>query len=103
MKSCLVGITVPEWITLLNSKIFFFVSKQKAAYTYLNQTIETFPYGQGLIEKMEEAGFVTCTAHPLTLGVASLYVGHLMPQRASDGRAWPQANRPPSHPWAGTA
>jgi hypothetical protein len=31
MKSCLVGITVPEWITLLNSKIFFFVSKQKAA------------------------------------------------------------------------
>lgn len=30
MKSCLVGVTVPEWITLLNSKIFFFVSKQKA-------------------------------------------------------------------------
>jgi hypothetical protein len=30
MKSCLVGITIPEWITLLNSKIFFFVSKQKA-------------------------------------------------------------------------
>jgi hypothetical protein len=30
MKSCLVRITVPEWITLLNSKIFFFVSKQKA-------------------------------------------------------------------------
>ncbi|MBB5055570.1 hypothetical protein HDF16_000239 [Granulicella aggregans] len=30
MKSCLVGITVPEWITLLNSKIFFFVSKEKA-------------------------------------------------------------------------
>jgi hypothetical protein len=26
----LVGITVPEWITLLNSKIFFFVSKQEA-------------------------------------------------------------------------
>jgi hypothetical protein len=31
MKSCLVGVTAPEWITLLNSKVFFFVSKPKAA------------------------------------------------------------------------
>jgi hypothetical protein len=30
MRSCLVGITAAEWITLLNSKIFFFVSRQKA-------------------------------------------------------------------------
>jgi len=29
MKSCLVGVTIPEWFTLLNGKIFFFVSKQK--------------------------------------------------------------------------
>jgi hypothetical protein len=30
MKSCLVGITIPEWLTLLNSKIFLFVEKEKA-------------------------------------------------------------------------
>jgi len=30
MKSCLVGITIPDWLTLLNSKIFFFVEKEKA-------------------------------------------------------------------------
>ncbi len=52
------------------------ISQQKAAYTYLNRTIETFPYGQEFIDKMEEAGFVACTAHPLTFGVVSLYVGH---------------------------
>jgi len=30
MKSCLVKITIPEWLSLLNSKIFFFLSKEKA-------------------------------------------------------------------------
>jgi hypothetical protein len=30
MKSCLVGITIPEWLALLNSKIFFFVEREKA-------------------------------------------------------------------------
>ena len=29
MKSCLVGVTIPEWLTLLNGKIFFYVSKEK--------------------------------------------------------------------------
>jgi len=30
MKSCLVGITIPEWLGLLNSKIFLFVEEEKA-------------------------------------------------------------------------
>ncbi len=29
MKSCLVGVTIPEWLTLLNGKIFFYVSREK--------------------------------------------------------------------------
>jgi hypothetical protein len=39
MKSCLVGVTIPEWLTLLNGKIFFFVSQQKVdvfAKSYAN-------------------------------------------------------------------
>lgn len=30
MKSCLVRITIPEWLALLNSKVFFFLSHEKA-------------------------------------------------------------------------
>ncbi len=30
MKTCLVGVSIPEWIELINSKVFFFLSKEKA-------------------------------------------------------------------------
>ncbi len=46
MKTCLVNISIPEWLTLLNSKIFFFLSREKAtrllaAYTdYDNLLLE---------------------------------------------------------------
>lgn len=30
MKSCLMNISVADWLSLLNSKIFFFVDEQKA-------------------------------------------------------------------------
>lgn len=47
MKSCLVKITAAEWLTLLNSKIFFYLSLEKAlrfaeAYAdYENTVLET--------------------------------------------------------------
>ena len=47
MKSCLVKITAPEWLTLLNSKVFFYLSLEKAlrfaeAYAdYENTILET--------------------------------------------------------------
>ena len=49
MKSCLVKVTIPEWLALLNSKIFFFVDAQKAArfaetygdYSSLLLTVDT--------------------------------------------------------------
>jgi hypothetical protein len=46
MKSCLTGITIPDWLTLLNSKMFFFVEKEKALRlaetyaTYANVLLE---------------------------------------------------------------
>lgn len=51
------------------------VSGQKAAYRYLNKTIEDFPYGTAFTALMEEAGFVHVEALPLTFGVATLYIG----------------------------
>lgn len=52
-----------------------FVSKEKSAYSYLNQTIESYPYGEKFLQMMEREGFVDLKAIPLTMGVATLYVG----------------------------
>lgn len=45
------------------------------AYRYLNQTIETFPYGNAFCALMSNAGFQNVNAHPLFFGVATIYVG----------------------------
>lgn len=51
------------------------VSKHKEAYTYLNQTIETFPYGKEFCRKIEKAGFSHVKAIPMTFGSVTIYVG----------------------------
>lgn len=45
------------------------------AYRYLNQTVETFPYGEDFCALMRDAGFRDVKAFPLTLGIATLYQG----------------------------
>lgn len=51
------------------------VSGDAPAYRYLNQTVETYPYGQAFCELMRDAGFRNVTAHPLTFGIATIYTG----------------------------
>jgi len=46
-----------------------------SAYRYLNQTIETFPYGENFCVLLKKAGFVNVKAHPLLFGVATIYAG----------------------------
>ncbi|MAF77445.1 MAG: bifunctional demethylmenaquinone methyltransferase/2-methoxy-6-polyprenyl-1,4-benzoquinol methylase UbiE [Halobacteriovoraceae bacterium] len=45
------------------------------AYSYLNKTVEDYPYGEDFLNIMREAGFKTPKAHPLTFGIATLYIG----------------------------
>lgn len=45
------------------------------AYRYLNQTIETFPYGDDFCALMEFCGFKNVKAAPLMGGIATIYVG----------------------------
>jgi demethylmenaquinone methyltransferase/2-methoxy-6-polyprenyl-1,4-benzoquinol methylase len=45
------------------------------AYSYLNKTVEDFPYGEDFINKMKEAKFIETRAIPLTFGIATLYIG----------------------------
>jgi len=51
------------------------ISKDKHAYRYLNETIETFPYGDDFRCLMEQAGFADVQFTPLTFGVATIYQG----------------------------
>lgn len=51
------------------------MTKQKKAYKYLNQSIEEFPSGEKLLSRMRETGFINCNMHPLSFGISTLYVG----------------------------
>jgi demethylmenaquinone methyltransferase / 2-methoxy-6-polyprenyl-1,4-benzoquinol methylase len=51
------------------------ISGDSYAYRYLNQSVETFPYGEDFCDLMRTAGFRDVQAHPLTFGIATLYVG----------------------------
>ncbi len=52
-----------------------FVSGDTRAYRYLNETIETFPYGDAFCNLLKAAGFTAVDAHPVTFGVVMIYQG----------------------------
>ncbi len=45
------------------------------AYNYLPESVEEFPSGEALAQRMRAAGARQVSYYPLTLGVATLYVG----------------------------
>jgi demethylmenaquinone methyltransferase / 2-methoxy-6-polyprenyl-1,4-benzoquinol methylase len=51
----------------------FLFSGNFKAYTYLNQTIQTFPYGDHFCKILKQMGFVDIKAHPLMGGAATIY------------------------------
>lgn len=51
------------------------ISGDSYAYRYLNQTVESFPYGEDFCALMRDAGFERVRAHPLTFGIATIYEG----------------------------
>ncbi|MDE2223171.1 MAG: bifunctional demethylmenaquinone methyltransferase/2-methoxy-6-polyprenyl-1,4-benzoquinol methylase UbiE [Candidatus Omnitrophica bacterium] len=53
----------------------FLFSGNFKAYTYLNQTIQTFPYGDRFCKILKQMGFVGIESYPLMGGVATIYVG----------------------------
>ncbi len=53
----------------------FFARNSTAAYEYLPESVGEFPQGEALIERMRAAGLDNVCRYPLTLGVATLYVG----------------------------
>ncbi|MEM8734318.1 MAG: bifunctional demethylmenaquinone methyltransferase/2-methoxy-6-polyprenyl-1,4-benzoquinol methylase UbiE [Planctomycetota bacterium] len=47
----------------------------RGAYEYLPNSVASFPCGQALADRMEAAGLESVSVTPLTLGVASIYIG----------------------------
>ena len=45
------------------------------AYSYLPESVGQFPSGEALAERMRAAGLSEVVFHPLTLGIATLYIG----------------------------
>lgn len=55
--------------------IGFVFSGNFKAYSYLNQTIQSFPYGDQFCKILKQMGFIHIEAHPLMGGAATIYVG----------------------------
>ena len=53
--------------------IAFLFSGHYRAYRYLNQTIETFPYGAEFEKLLKESHFTNIKRYPLLFGVATIY------------------------------
>jgi demethylmenaquinone methyltransferase/2-methoxy-6-polyprenyl-1,4-benzoquinol methylase len=52
-----------------------FAHKSGDAYEYLPSSVGEFPQGEALLERMRTAGLADLRRYPLTLGIATLYVG----------------------------
>lgn len=53
-------------------KVGRLISKHPKAYTYLNQTIETFPHGKSFCDLLDKQGFCT-TFKSFTFGIVNVY------------------------------
>lgn len=50
-------------------------SKDHRAYTYLPESVESFPEGQDFVNLLQEAGFKNTKCRELTFGISSVYSG----------------------------
>lgn len=84
-KALILEFSLPENKLVRSGYLFYFrhilpavgslISGDGFAYRYLNQTVETFPYGQEFCSLMETAGFKNVKEHRLTFGIATIYEG----------------------------
>ncbi len=84
-RALILEFSLPSRTTLRAMYLFYFrrilpllggfVSGDKEAYRYLNETVETFPYGDAFCRLMAEAGFARVASYPLTYGVSTIYRG----------------------------
>jgi demethylmenaquinone methyltransferase/2-methoxy-6-polyprenyl-1,4-benzoquinol methylase len=49
------------------------VSRDKSAYTYLPNSIKSFPAGYAFLKELEKAKFTDTIFRPLTFGITTVY------------------------------
>lgn len=54
-------------------KVGNWISKDAAAYTYLPESVQSFPEGKEFLLILEKIGFKNCQCTPLTFGISSIY------------------------------
>jgi demethylmenaquinone methyltransferase/2-methoxy-6-polyprenyl-1,4-benzoquinol methylase len=52
-------------------------SNDQSAYEYLPNSVREFPSGQALADVMQQCGYSNVKLFPMTLGVATLYLGEV--------------------------
>ena len=52
-----------------------FISGDREAYYYLNQSVEEYPQGEAFCQMMRRVGFHSVEYYPLSCGIATLYQG----------------------------
>ncbi|MCP5539352.1 MAG: ubiquinone/menaquinone biosynthesis methyltransferase [Akkermansiaceae bacterium] len=52
-----------------------FLTGNREAYAYLGESIERFPAGETMLDRLREAGFRDAEWHPLWGGISSIYLG----------------------------
>lgn len=52
-----------------------FISKDKSAYTYLPESVQSFPDGNEFLEILKKVGFKNTACKPLTFGISTIYTG----------------------------
>lgn len=64
------------YFTTILPRVGQLVSRSKdRAYEYLPQSVLEFPDGEALVKKLESHGLTDVRFHPMTFGIATLYVG----------------------------
>ncbi len=51
------------------------VSKDRFAYSYLPESVGSFPSGEGFLSILEKTGFSSLKCHTLSMGIACIYTG----------------------------
>lgn len=51
------------------------ISKDQSAYTYLPESVQSFPDGERFLDVMKTAGFEETNAKQVTFGISSIYTG----------------------------
>lgn len=51
------------------------ISKDRAAYTYLPESVQAFPDGPDFTHILKQIGFTATAWHSLTFGISSIYIG----------------------------